>query len=271
MKTERRSIVLLGAGKVATHLSAALKQAGHTLLQVYSQTETSSQALAKQLGCPSTTRPEAVRTDADIYLFSLKDDALASVIARIPANHGLWAHTAGSMPMDIFQGHATRYGVLYPLQTFSKHREIAMQRVPFFVEANDNAAENTLTNLALSISDRVQPLTSEKRKHIHLAAVFACNFANHCYAVAADLLAQQDIPFDVLLPLIDETSAKVHDLSPAEAQTGPAVRYDANVIRRHIDLLPTTMHKTLYELLSQSIHSATTSSGTSETHSTPSA
>ena len=270
MKKEQISIVVVGAGKVATHLSLALKQAGHKLLQVYSRTEASAKELSDKLDCSYTVIPETLRTDADLYLFSLKDSALASVISRMQTNNGLWVHTAGSMPLDIFEGHATQYGVLYPLQTFSKNREVAIKDVPFFVEANDKENENKLTILAQSISNKVQPLSSEKRKYIHLAAVFACNFTNHCYAIAADLLEKQGIPFDVLLPLADETAAKVHSLSPKEAQTGPAVRYDENVISKHLELLPTTLYKELYELLSQSIHSSIISSGETVTHSTPS-
>jgi predicted short-subunit dehydrogenase-like oxidoreductase (DUF2520 family) len=112
-----------------------------------------------------------------------------------------------------------------------------------------------IKTLAASITDSVYELTSENRKYLHLAAVFACNFANHCYSAAADLLEKHGIPFQVMLPLIDETAEKVHHLAPWEAQTGPAVRYDENVMQKHLALLrETPNYEEIYKLMSKSIH-----------------
>jgi predicted short-subunit dehydrogenase-like oxidoreductase (DUF2520 family) len=145
--------------------------------------------------------------------------------------------------------------VIYPLQTLSKDKEIDFRSVPLFVEANSEDNLKIVKTLALHVSYVVMEATSEQRRSLHLAAVFACNFANHCYAIAEQILNKNNLPFDVLLPLIDETARKVHVLPPVQAQTGPAVRYDENVIGKHIDLLGEgTMEAELYELISKSIN-----------------
>ena len=128
--------IFLGSGNLATRLSLEMHRKGMRIGQVYSHTPENAQRLAARLGCPWTTDPEAVGTDADLYVFSLKDAVLADVIARIRPNNGLWVHTAGSMPMDVFSGYASDYGVLYPMQTFSKTREVDFSVIPFFLEAN---------------------------------------------------------------------------------------------------------------------------------------
>lgn len=156
--------------------------------QVYSHTPENAQQLAALLGCPWTTDPETVDTDADLYVFSLKDTVLADVIARVRPNEGLWVHTAGSMPMDVFNGHTANYGVLYPMQTFSKTREVDFNVIPFFLEANTSENAGKLQHLAEKLSGNIHFLSSDKRKSLHLAAVFACNFTNHIYALAVKLL-----------------------------------------------------------------------------------
>lgn len=247
---------MIGAGNLATHLSLALSRLSDVeIVQVYSRTKAHAEELARQLSCPPTDDSTAVRTDADLYIFSLKDTALEQVIAAIPQNEGLWIHTAGSMPMEIFNGYTTRYGVLYPLQTFSKQREVDFSVIPLFIEWKREEDRALLEGLAHRLSNRVQMLSSEARRSLHLAAVFACNFTNHMYVLAGELLEKSHIQADVLLPLIDETAAKVHDLPAIQAQTGPAVRYDENVIQKHLAQLSDDPNlQSVYQLLSHSIH-----------------
>jgi len=248
-------IIFLGSGNLATRLSLEMHRKGMQIGQVYSHTPENAQQLAALLGCPWTTDPETVDTDADLYVFSLKDTVLADVIARVRPNEGLWVHTAGSMPMDVFRGHAHRYGVLYPMQTFSKDCPVDFKEIPVFVEASTPDVLAQTEQLARSVSDRVEEMSTERRRRLHLAAVFACNFVNHCYALAADVLGRDGIPFDVMWPLIDETARKVHRLPPVEAQTGPAVRYDRNVMDRQCAMLDgEPERKALYEMMSRSIH-----------------
>ena len=248
-------VVFVGAGNLATRLSLEMRKSGMSIGQVYSHTSEHAKILADELGCGWTVVPEDIVEDADLYVFSLKDAVLQDVIARVKPNNGLWVHTAGSMPMDVFRGHAHRYGVLYPMQTFSKDCPVDFKEIPVFVEASTPDVLAQTEQLARSVSDRVEEMSTERRRRLHLAAVFACNFVNHCYALAADVLGRDGIPFDVMWPLIDETARKVHRLPPVEAQTGPAVRYDRNVMDRQCAMLDgEPERKALYEMMSRSIH-----------------
>ena len=234
-------VVLLGAGRVATHLVPALLNAGYRVAQVWSRTEKSARGLAESLGISYTTDLGAVVTDADIYIVCVTDGALPEVAKRIVERVGetpLYLHTAGSVEMELWQrSGAVHYGILYPLQTFSKERTVNMSEVSFFVEAPDEEAMAAIESLAYNLSDKVYHADSNRRARLHVAAVFACNFANAMYDAAHRLLAEDNIPFEVLLPLIDETAAKVHTLSPHSAQTGPAVRGDSVVMRGHMGVL----------------------------------
>lgn len=249
-------IVLIGAGNLATHLGKALHAAGHDMIQVFSRTMQSAETLASLLDAEPLTDMAQVRDDADVYIFSVKDSALEQLVSQLCGGEKkVLLHTAGSMPMSVFRGKALHYGVLYPMQTFSKQREVDFSIIPCFVEANDEFALKQIEGLAGQISHRVFQLSSEDRKYLHLSAVFACNFANHCYAASQELLQQHGIPFDVMLPLIDETAAKVHGMTPKEAQTGPAVRYDENVIGKQIQLLENQPYfQKIYDCMSKSIH-----------------
>ena len=257
------TIALIGRGRLATNLLPALQQAGHDVTSVNSRTL------------------EELPQQADVYIISVKDSALREVIAHATKGREdqFFVHTAGSMSVDVFEGYCSRYGVFYPMQTFSKERQVSFREIPIFIETGgsgkaavdgktadhttsaDATAETlgVLRVLADSVSQKVYELSTADRKYLHLAAVFACNFANHCYALAADVLAKKGLPFDVMLPLIDETARKVHEMHPQDAQTGPAVRYDENVISMQSDLLADEpVLQDIYRLLSKSIHQKAT-------------
>lgn len=228
-------VVLIGRGRLATNLLPALQQAGHEVSSINSRTL------------------ENLPEEADVFIIAVKDSALQEVISRATKGREqqLFVHTAGSMPMSLFEGYTNRFGVFYPMQTFSKERLVSFADIPVFIEG-DNAV---LRPLAESITHSVYELSSADRKYLHLSAVFACNFVNHCYALSAELLEKHGIPFSVMLPLIDETALKVHQLHPLEAQTGPAVRYDENVIRMQSSMLADSpLLQEIYNLLSVSIH-----------------
>lgn len=261
MEKERQmKIALIGAGNVATHLGWRLKEKGYEVVQVYSRTEASASALAIRLGCSFTTSLEEVTEEAGLYIVSVKDAVMQDMIPLLTKRNpkALFVHTAGSMPQSVWEGYATRYGVIYPMQTFSKQRAVDFEEVPFFVEAHTEDDLRLLKELVGRLSPKVYEATSEQRRYLHIAAVFACNFTNHMYAICEHLLSAHDLPFETMLPLIDETARKVHHLSPVQAQTGPACRYDENVINRHLQMLasePTLA--TMYELISKNIHEYT--------------
>ena len=250
-------IALIGAGNVATCLGPRLKEAGHEITAVYSRTVESARALADRLGVTYTTDLKAV-PESDAAIVMLKDDALnelAPVIAD-SLKGSLLLHTAGSVPMDIWRcDGALQYGVLYPMQTFSKESSIDWNQVPLFIEGSSAPVLESIRQLALTISPDVTVLSSEGRKKLHLAAVFTCNFSNHMYAIAEQLLADEGVPFRVMLPLVRETARKVETMSPKDAQTGPAIRGDRKVIDEHLELLKDNPeYAQLYRLISTDIN-----------------
>lgn len=256
-KRQELGIVLVGAGNLATNLGVALHSKGYDIRQVYSRTGESARILGQRLSTGYTTSPGEIYSDADLYIVALKDSALAELIPQLTVGRqdALFVHTAGSISMDVWEGYAHRYGVFYPMQTLSKARLVDFRNIPVFLEAKTEEDLKLLRSVAEDLSVSVRELPSEQRRCLHLAAVFACNFTNHLYALAAELLAEHDIPFEVMLPLIDETVAKIHELSPREAQTGPAVRYDANIIEKQLEMLVAHPElQELYRLLSESIH-----------------
>lgn len=251
---QNHKIVLIGAGNVNTQLGQALIQNGFTISQIYNRSASSAQVLSEKLQVPFVTSEEQILKDADIYIISVKDDALLSVISKLDHLEGLCVHTAGSVPMDIFKGKIKRFGVFYPLQTFSKDRDISFSGIPVFIEAANKQDIEFLQEIALRLSGKVNVLSSEKRKYLHLAAVFACNFANHMYTLGSQVLEEQGLSWDFLLPLIEETAAKVKTIHPSKAQTGPAVRYDQTIIKKHMAMLTDDNKRKIYRLVSDSIH-----------------
>ena len=246
-------IVFIGAGNVATHFSQAIKHGGYQMWQVYSRSLDSARSLANVLKCKYTTDLKAVKTDADIYFFSISDDALPAIIAKMPPNNGLWVHTAGSIPMDVFRNYTKRYGVMYPLQTLSKQRETDLSDVPLLIEANSINDNELLFDVGNYISDNIIDMSSDKRKYVHLAAVFTSNFSNHLYALAAHFLEKQGIDWHILHSLLYETVAKTYDIPPLKAQTGPAVRGDHAIMAQHLSMLEDETMRKIYTLISESI------------------
>lgn len=247
-------IIFIGAGNLATNLALELKNKSHNILQIYSRTIESAQILADTTSSTAINKIEDVRNDADLYIFSVKDSALLPLIKSIPSNNGIWLHTAGSIPLNIFENIHANYGVLYPFQTFSKNRKIDFTNIPIFIEANSTETLSILKDLSLQISSKIIELSSDKRKYIHLTGVFTSNFVNHMYRISKDILDEQNIPFEVLYPLIEETTSKIHSMSPEDAQTGPAIRYDKNVIDKHLSLISDEGRKEIYKIISQDIY-----------------
>ena len=250
-----KKIVMIGAGNVAGHLSVALQNSGNQIIQVFSRTQSAAKTLANKLNSSPTNRISQITDQGDLYILAVSDSALPLLIKQLRFDSRLVVHTSGSMNMNVFEGAATNYGVIYPLQTFSKGKMVDFNEVPVIIEGNNKGNEKTLIDMCQQISERVIKLDSIDRLYLHLAAVFACNFTNHLYSLASEILDVRHLSFELLTPLINETAEKVQAIQPAGAQTGPAIRNDQIVIKKHLDLLsfsPGT--KELYEKLSQSIY-----------------
>ena len=242
-------IVLIGSGNVAFHLAKAFTEAQIPISQIFGRNTTELQKISEQFSIPFSTETLA---DADLYIISVSDSSIAEVSSLIQNENALVAHTSGSVSREALRGNF-RKSVFYPLQTFSKSKNLDYSKIPFFIDAENENDEEILKNLASKISKNVMLANDEKRKYIHLTAVFACNFVNHLYARAKEISDSQGIPFDYFLPLIDETTQKIHELEPKLAQTGPAIRNDEKVLKLHESLLTDEEKLKIYKTLNESI------------------
>ncbi len=249
-------ITVVGAGNVATHLALALKGCGYEICAVFSRTSTAADLLAHKVGAIPLTDIKLLPA-SDAFIYCVKDDVLRDIACTVSAMHpkALHIHTSGSTPINVFAAECAHYGVAYPLQTFTKSAVLDLSEVTCFIEADNSGTLVKIRHLLSGIMGRICELDSDGRLRLHTAAVFACNFVNHCYSIAETLLSESGLPFEVLLPLVDETARKVHEMSPVMAQTGPAVRYDMTIIQKHMHLLSKKpLLREIYGLMSRSIY-----------------
>ena len=228
---------MIGAGNVSTHISRHFHSAGHQISCIYSRTEAAAQRLASELGVPGTSNMEKVPLEADFFILCVTDHTVAEVAEQLRGRKGIWLHTAGALPMDVFQGITNEFGVLYPLQSLSKDRNIQKGHIPFLVEASSPQVLERITDLVHSISERVEEVDSHTRLKVHLAAVFANNFSNHMQLVAKEIMEEANLDPGLLGPLLEETFHKLKEMDAGSAQTGPAVRGDQETMNKHIELL----------------------------------
>jgi predicted short-subunit dehydrogenase-like oxidoreductase (DUF2520 family) len=249
------TIFLLGSGNVAWHLSAALSAKGCRFLGVYNRTSQHAKEIAEKLNCPVVANLEQAPKDADVYLICTSDKAIASVSALLSENDGLTVHVSGSAAIDDINKKHRRRGVMYPLQTFNKNRFVNLTNVPVFIEVGTPSDLYFLMTLARLISDVVIPLEGAQRKVLHLAAVFACNFTNFMYSLAAKIMQENGLDFQFLFPLIQETEKRIENSdNPMLLQTGPAVRNDIETIRKHLDMLENHQDlQKMYQIITENI------------------
>lgn len=247
-------IVLVGAGNMATAIAYSLKEDGNAPVAVWSRTLGSAAMLGGRVGCAFTDDFDAL-PDADVIIISVADSALCDVASAVAQRfpNALLLHTAGSISMDALrEAGAIHYGVLYPMQTVNKNSPASLKDITTFIEGCSDTVTAQIEKVAAMVSNKVVYATSEQRCSLHVAAVFACNFPNAVYNMAYELLQRNGLPFDAMLPLIDEAARKVHRMSPLEAQTGPARRGDENVMNAHKSMLDSELAD-IYETLSNYI------------------
>ena len=243
-------VVVIGSGNVAQHLIQVMLQAKNIdLIQAFAR---NLSHLSDLLPAHKITSDYQKIEEADLYIISVSDNAIAEVSAQLPFENRLVVHTSGTSELSVLNS-KNRTGVFYPLQTFTKGKEIDFAPIPLCLEAENNEDYQLLEKVAKSLSEKIFSISSEQRKSLHVAAVFVCNFVNHMYTIGNQICEENNIPFEVLHPLIQETAHKILELSPNEAQTGPALRNDTKTISKHLDFLENQEYKTLYQLLTQSI------------------
>ena len=247
-------IVLAGTGNVAWHLGHAFLRKGMEITQVVGRTGTAVRNLAEELQARCTGEPSDMIPDADVCLICITDDNIRQVLEKLKPGNCLCIHTAGSVSMNVFEGLARNYGVFYPLQTLTRDRPVNYETMPVLIEANNPENLRFIRLIAEQISGRVVDADSRQRLFLHLAAVFAGNFTNHMFSVAERLAQQHGLSFELLNPLMEETTAKAIALSPKLAQTGPASRGNRKIMDMHLSLLHDQPGlQELYRLISESI------------------
>ncbi|EDP70512.1 hypothetical protein FBALC1_07133 [Flavobacteriales bacterium ALC-1] len=244
------SVVLLGAGNVATHLYKAFSKAeGISVTQWYNRTLASISSYTNEV---DTTDSLSELKEADIYILAVSDDSISQLSKDLPFKNRLVAHTSGSVSMHDLDK-KNQIAVFYPLQTFSKDTDVNFSEVPICIEAHQKENFKVLKNIAKAVGCKSHKIYTDQRQELHLAAVFVNNFTNQLYRIGHEICETKNIEFDILRPLIQETAKKIKDISPYMAQTGPAKRNDKKTIKRHLKLIENEEHKAIYKLLTTSI------------------
>lgn len=241
---------IIGSGNVAQHLISVLSKAAEIeLVQVFARKKESVSHLISADKITSNFKDIKL---VDVTIIAVTDDAIKEVSGQLPFENQLVVHTSGSLAMEALND-KNRKGVFYPLQTFSKSKEVDFKVIPICLEAETEKDLQTLETLAKTISNSVANINSEQRQALHVAAVFVSNFTNHLYQIGHDICVENKISFDILKPLIQETANKIVTLPPNEAQTGPAKRKDTQTINTHLNFLSDENQKEIYKILTKSI------------------
>jgi len=248
------NIGIIGSGNVATHLATEFAEYGHQILFIYSKNEGNAQLLARKTHSKTIKSLNISDIDIDVLIIAVNDDAIKDVAEQLKlSGKTIVVHTSGSIPLNILSNFENA-GIFYPLQTFTKNRKVEFSEIPILIESNNEFTKEKLEELGRTISENIQFADSEKRKILHLAAVFANNFTNAMLSISEELLEQHHIDKTLLYPLAKETIAKALDLGAENAQTGPAQRGDLEVQKKHVELLiDNEKYQVLYKLLSEII------------------
>jgi predicted short-subunit dehydrogenase-like oxidoreductase (DUF2520 family) len=248
------NIVILGSGNVAAVLGRKFKAAGHSILQIVSRNASAASELAYEWDTESTNYISLINRNADVYIIAVTDGAIVGLVADLKLPGKIIAHTAAAVSKEILKNVSAHYGVFYPLQSLRKEMT-RLPNIPVFFDGSDEITKAKLASLARSIAPAQTAIAGdEQRLQLHVAAVIVSNFTNHLYTLAEEYCHKEGLDFKQLLPLIEETAKRIRSASPAQAQTGPAIRHDKETLEKHLALLKDHPQlKNIYLLLTESI------------------
>ncbi len=245
---------MIGAGNLATNLAVALHNNGLQIVQIVNRTLDNAEKLAEKVNAKFTDDYDGINDKADLYIIAVSDDSICELLGKLNLRDKLVIHTAGSIDMEVLHAFSNKYGIFYPLQTFSKNEIISFENIPVCIEANTVEYETVLFQLGEKLSNNVHKVSSEQRKILHVAAVFASNFSSYLYLIADKILSDNNMSFDLLKPLIFRTAEKIQSQATENALTGPARRNDTAVLQAHLQLLENLPeYQQIYNLISNSI------------------
>ena len=247
-------IVILGAGNVGYQLAWHLHNSGHEIIQVFSRHLPAAKWIGNLMDIPCTDNLTELTDEGEIYLLSVKDDAIEEVTSQLHLGDKIIAHTSGTIPLHALERVSKNHGIFYPLQTLSRNVSVDFGVIPVCLDASNQKTMDVLKDLAETLTNKVIVVDDEKRLAIHVAAVFANNFTNHMFSIAQLILERSDLSFEILKPLINETVRKIQNHDPMNVQTGPATRNDGGTIEKHLDFLKNEPgFRDIYKLLSEDI------------------
>ena len=253
-----RKITIIGAGNVAFHLGKRFYKKGFNIIQVFNRTESKAKKIANLIKADFTHDFSKINLETDLFIIAVSDNAIEEVAKKLHTlsiENQLVVHTSGATPSTILQPFFKHFGVFYPLQTFRIKSKPDFKKPPLCIDAPNDADLKKLKKLAKKIAKNVHQIDDRQRAVLHVAAVFANNFSNHLFAIAEDILKKENLPFELLLPLIEETVRKLKQQSPLESQTGPAIRGDENTVKMHLEYLKNDpKYRSLYLMFSKSIN-----------------
>jgi predicted short-subunit dehydrogenase-like oxidoreductase (DUF2520 family) len=233
----RYNLSFAGAGRVAGALCREMHHAGYNILQVVSRSESNGKPLADSCNAEWSSDPD-FKDANDIIIVAVPDLSLREVLSRIKCSDTtIVVHTAGSFGLEVFPEKIKKAGVFYPLQTFTQGRKVSFKDLPFLLESSSHVIDKKLARIATTLGGQAHLVDTEKRRMIHLSAVFVCNFSNFMLTAGKELSSKAGLPFGILVPLIKETISKAIEIGPEKSQTGPAIRNDRNTIEKHLELL----------------------------------
>ncbi|MDI3480077.1 MAG: hypothetical protein PWP68_1575 [Rikenellaceae bacterium] len=237
-------IVLIGYGNVGWHLSRFLKL-------YFDQLEIVTN---NPIDTDNFTFRTDIPHDADIYIITRQERFVAETSKNINAENAIVVHTSGTLTANVLDNHK-HYGVLYPLQTFRKRKPLSITNINFAIESSDKYTLDTLKFICESIHQNYVIVESEQRLALHTTGVLISNFPNFLYVLAYNLLDKYNLSYEIIKPLIRETTDRLEQYHPSEVQTGPAVRGDSEIIKKHLDFLQnlSTDAVEIYEILSKAI------------------
>lgn len=248
-----QNVTFIGSGNIAHWMAYAMHINNINVKQIYSRHLCNARALAEKYGAEAVDDLSALKPGSDLYLFMVKDDSFDDILPQLPFRLPFAAHTAGSLSISVFNHYADKYGIIYPYQSLSKSMAFDGVEVPLSVEANSKKAENELMALAQRLSGQVAVIPEQRRQVLHKAAIFGCNFTNAMYAMAYDILTENGMDWQMIMPLLQNTLEKVKTMAPHDAQTGPAKRRDTNIIKLHADTIDDPQVREIYLLLTDYI------------------
>lgn len=252
---KNKKIVLIGSGNLGFQLAALLVKKGHEIVQFAGRNQVTTSELGMKYFTSHITDLKLLNKSADIYIICVNDNEISKVAGQIKLNNKLVLHTSGTVNLSALKTTSSKTGVIYPLQTFTKNTKVKWSKTPIMIEGNNAAVAKEVETFAQTLVKDVYKMTSAQRLKFHVAAVMACNFTNHLFALSKQYLSNENVNhFELLYPLITQTVKKIKKVDPSEAQTGPAIRGDKMTITTHLKLLnPYPETKKIYSVISESI------------------